>query len=102
VPMIEGCTDLFCGNRIGLLQVVERGVGKDHTPAKGIVRPVAFDNGDLVAGVMQFHQQAEIQACRTAAYAYDVHVVSGYSTFPAMRTMRSGLAQIFFRLKLYR
>src|SRR3546814_5413804 len=80
IPMIEGRADPLRRNRVGLLQVIECGVGKDHPPAKSIVGPIAFDNGYLAARIMQFHQQAKIQSCRAAAYASDVHVVSGYST----------------------
>src|SRR3546814_12910285 len=92
--MIEGRAEPRRRDRVGLLQVIECGVGKDHPPAKSIVGPIAFDNGYLAARIMQFHQQAKIQSCRAAAYAYDVHVVSGYSTFPAMRLINRGPTRI--------
>jgi hypothetical protein len=53
------------------VQVVQRLVGQHHAPAKGVeIRPVALDHDDPVDdGVLQLHQQAEIQAGRATANA---------------------------------
>ena len=49
------------------------GIGKNHAPAKGVVRLVALQHGDAVFRVPQFHEQPKIQACWPTAQAHDVH-----------------------------
>ena len=61
VPMVEGIGNQLARGCIGLLQVVQRFVAEDHAPAKGVVRAVAFHHGDVVTGVLVFHEQSEVQ-----------------------------------------
>ena len=73
VPVVERALDLRGADRVTAPHVVHRGVGEHDPPAEGVVRLVALDHGDLVAGLLQLHQQAKVQAGRAAADAHDVH-----------------------------
>ncbi len=76
VPVIEGRVDLARAFRIGLAQVVHGGVGEHHAPAEGVVGAVALDHDYLMARVLPLHQQAEIQAGRSAANTQYSHLSS--------------------------
>src|SRR5690606_2892967 len=67
VPVVEGLADLLGRHRIGFLQVFQGGIGKNHAPAKSVVRTIPLDDGDFVRGVAKFHQQTEIQASGATA-----------------------------------
>ncbi len=73
VPVVEGVADGLGGNRVGVTEVLHGGVGEHHAPAEGVIRSVAFDHGDFVLGVLQFHEQTEIQTGGAAAYADYLH-----------------------------
>ena len=73
VPVREGARDLGVGLGIGLAEVVERGVGEHHAEAEGVIRTISFVDRDLGRGVRAFHQNPEIQACRSCADAADFH-----------------------------
>ncbi|KAG1246120.1 hypothetical protein G6F66_015602 [Rhizopus arrhizus] len=71
--MVERIADGLGGNGVCFTQVLHGGIRKHHAPAEGVIRPVAFDDGDFVRGVLQFHQQTEIQAGGTTADADYFH-----------------------------
>src|SRR5690606_6855648 len=73
VPMIERIADLARGNRIGLFQVFQGCIGKDHAPAERVIRAVALHNRHIVSRIGKLHQQTEIQAGRPSSYAHDFH-----------------------------
>ena len=73
VPVVERLRDLRGGDRVTAPHVVHRGIGKHDTPAEGVVGLVALHHRDLVAGLLQLHQQAEVQAGRAATDADNVH-----------------------------
>jgi hypothetical protein len=73
VPMRETVHDGIVRLRIGLLQVLQRRIGKDDAPPERVVRTIALDDANPVTWVALLHQQAEIQARRAAADAYNVH-----------------------------
>ncbi|MNN23186.1 hypothetical protein D3C81_1365740 [compost metagenome] len=73
VPVVERGVDLARALGVGLAQVFQRGVGEHHAPAKRVVRPVALHHHHLVGGVLQLHQQPEIQARWATAYAKHAH-----------------------------
>lgn len=73
VPVVEGVADGLGGHRIGLAQVLHGGVGKHHAPAEGVIWAVALDHRDFVGGILQLHEQTEIQAGGTAADADYFH-----------------------------
>jgi hypothetical protein len=88
VPVVKRLQDGARALRVGLDQVAQGLVGKHHTPAKGVVRTIAFDHGDLVRRILLFHQQAEIQARRTASHADYLHSRS-------RSVVRTALAHVF-------
>ena len=67
VPVIEGLQNRARGRLICIDQVAQGLIGKHHTPAEGIVGAIALNHDDLVAGVLFFHQQPEVQTRRAAA-----------------------------------
>ena len=74
VPVVERVEDLCRARRVGRLQVAERLVGEDDTPAERVVGLVALDDDDLVRWVLLLHQQREIETRRAAADADDLHI----------------------------
>ena len=73
VPMVERIANQLAGDRVGRAHVVQRLVRQHHAPAKGVKRLVALGHGDAVRGVLQLHQQREIQTGGTTAYAENIH-----------------------------
>ncbi|MNQ88165.1 hypothetical protein D3C85_1034200 [compost metagenome] len=73
IPMVECIANGLSGNGVCLAQVLHGGVGEHHAPSKSVIRTIAFDDGDVVGGVLQFHEQTEIQAGGTAADADYFH-----------------------------
>ena len=65
IPMIEGIANGLRGNRIGLAQILHGGIGKHDAPTKGVIRPVALDDGNFVGGVLQLHEQTKIPVSYT-------------------------------------
>ncbi|CAM4172028.1 hypothetical protein ACMU6081_29490 [Achromobacter mucicolens] len=82
IPMVERIANGLRRDRVGLTQVLHGGVREHHAPAKSVIRTVAFDDGDFVGGILQFHEQTEIQAGGTAADADYLHcrIRSKYAT----------------------
>jgi len=78
VPVVEGVTNRAGRHRIGLAQVVHGGVREHHAPTKGVVGPVALHHRDLVGGVLQLHQQAEVQAGGTSTDTDDLHTANPF------------------------
>ena len=76
VPVVEGLLDGVGRGPVPGAHVVHGGIRKHHAPAKGIVRLVALDHGDVVAGVELLHQQRKIQPRRPATDANDLHARS--------------------------
>src|SRR5690606_23869878 len=73
VPVVELANDLFGRGRIGLFQILQRGVRKYDAPAEGIERPVPLNNRHPIPGIAFFHQQSRIQTCGAATDTYDIH-----------------------------
>ncbi len=73
VPVDEVVADRGCRDGIVLLHPCQRIVGQDDAPAKGVIRAVAFQHRDLMRRVAQLHRDGEIQTCRTAAEAQNLH-----------------------------
>lgn len=48
-------------------EIIERRIRKDNAPTKGIVGPVAFDDGDFVRGILLFQKEGKIQPRRSSA-----------------------------------
>src|SRR5205809_602532 len=65
---------------IGFAQSCERLPRKHNSPAEGIVRAVAFIDGEVVGGVSLFHQDGEVHARRSAADDVDFHAASSSNT----------------------
>ena len=75
VPATELANDGLRRDGVGLAQVAHRRVREHDAPTESVVRPVALDHDDLVARVLQLHQQPEIQAGRATTDADDLHWV---------------------------
>ncbi len=75
VPISEMGADRRSADRIVGGDVVECLVGKHHSPAERIVRPVALEYGDVVRGVAQLHADREIKPRRAAAEARNLHAM---------------------------
>ncbi|MNX84450.1 hypothetical protein D3C86_1162470 [compost metagenome] len=95
VPVIERVADGLSGNRVGLAQVLHGGVGEHHAPAERVVRAVALDDGDFVGGILQFHEQTEIQAGGAAADARYFHCRIRSEVRDSRSCCWSGAPQIF-------
>src|SRR6266571_5991973 len=73
VPGFKVSCDFGVRYFIGCAQVGESLAGKDDTPAKRIVRPVAFMDRDVVRRIALLHQDREVQSRRSAADDVDFH-----------------------------
>jgi hypothetical protein len=73
VPVSELGEDRVGTHRVVGAEVVERLVGEDHAPAEGVVGSVALDHDHLVRRVAQLHRDGEVEPCRAAAKAGDLH-----------------------------
>ena len=73
VPVGEVGEDFVSACRVVALQVREGLVGEHHAPAEGVVGAVAFDDGDVVRGMAQFHRDREVETGGTGADADDFH-----------------------------
>src|SRR5262250_1623324 len=73
VPRLEVASDLRMRFGVSLAKIRQRLSGKNDTPTKRIIRPVALIDGDVVCGVGFFHQDGEVHACRPAADDVDFH-----------------------------
>ena len=73
VPMVERGCDFLGGHRIGNAQIGHRRIGEHHAPAECVVRLVALQHHHPVGGILQLHQQSEIQAGGAAPDAHDIH-----------------------------
>ncbi len=62
VPVVERRQDRLRGGLVGLLQVAERLVGEDDTPAERVVWPIAFHYPDAMARVALLHEEREVRA----------------------------------------
>ena len=70
-PVGEVGSDLGETLGVGVLDVVERLVRKDHAPAERVVGPVAFVDVDLRLGVRLAHEDGEEEGGRSASDARD-------------------------------
>src|SRR4030095_16099310 len=59
------------GVRVG--KMIERLVGKNHTPAKCVRRLVALEHWDLMTRSLLLNKQAEVEPRRPAAHADNPH-----------------------------
>jgi hypothetical protein len=75
VPGLKCVGDALKGSFVGTFQVRERLPGKHDAPAKGVVRPVALIEGDVVRRIGPLHQDREIQSRRAATYDVDFHLL---------------------------
>src|SRR6185437_16120160 len=73
IPGFKVTGDFRMRSLIGGAQIRERLAGKDHAPAKGIVRPVAFVDVYVVRRVGVLHHDGEVHAGRTTADDIDFH-----------------------------
>ena len=71
VPVVERVAHGLGRGRVGALQIAQRLVREHHTPAEGVVGPVALDHGHLQRRETALHEQAEIQARGASADAQD-------------------------------
>src|SRR6266550_8201824 len=67
VPGFKVASDLSMRDFVGFTQVCQCASGKHDAPAKRIVGPIAFIDGDLVRGLCSLHQDGEVHAGRPAA-----------------------------------
>jgi len=61
-------------HRVGGVDAVQGGVGKDHTEAESVTRPVTLEQRDLAAGIAPLGQQRGQQPAGAAAEDRDAHV----------------------------
>ncbi len=73
IPVGKASGDRFVARPVGLGQVLQCRIGKNHAKAEGVIAPVALDDRDLVARVSLLHQDREVEARRAAADAGDLH-----------------------------
>ena len=75
VPIGEVTADGRGAGRIVGGDIIESLVGEYDAPAERIVRPVALEHGDVVAGVAQLHADREIEARGAAAETSNLHAL---------------------------
>ncbi len=73
IPIGELLGDTAIARRIVSFKIVQRGVGKHHAEAKGIVDAVAFVNRDLGLRPLLFKQDRGIEARRSTTDDRDLH-----------------------------
>src|SRR6185436_18278705 len=60
--------------------------GKHDSPAKRVVRSIAFIDGDLVGRVRLFHEDGEVHSGRTTADDFNLHAECSSSALPKRST----------------
>ena len=73
VPIGKMRVDRLGAFRVVGLEIRQRFIGQHHAPAKGIVRLVALDDGDVMGRIAQFQADREIETGRTSTQAHDFH-----------------------------
>src|SRR2546423_1705235 len=73
IPVSEVRNDLLVGHGISGAEVFERLVGKDYTPAEGVLSPIPFEDSDVVVGIGALQEQRQIKTCRAPADDRDLH-----------------------------
>jgi hypothetical protein len=73
VPVAERVEDIGVCFRIGGRQVAEGLIGEHDAPAKRVVGPIAFDDGDVVPLIGLLQQQRQVKAGRAAPDTNDTH-----------------------------
>jgi hypothetical protein len=72
-PVGELGGDAIISLLVGLFEAAKGFVAEDNSPAERVVRAIAFDDRDVVAGVLLLHQDREVKPRRPAADARDLH-----------------------------
>ncbi len=67
VPVGERGLDCRPARGVGAGKVLERLIGEHDAPAEGVVGAVALVDGDLVARILQLHQDREVEPGRAGA-----------------------------------
>ena len=70
---MEGVGNCACTGRVSGAQVGDGLVGEHDPPAKGVIRPVSFEYGDLSVWIATLDEQGRIQPARTTADHENVH-----------------------------
>ena len=86
IPGFKAARDFRVRWFIRYAQIAERLAGKHHAPAKRIVRPVAFMDGDVMRGIGLLHQDREVHPGRAAADDFDFHERSLSKAAPNLST----------------
>src|SRR6266550_9638943 len=86
VPGFKVASDLSMRDFVGFTQICQRASGKHNAPAKRIVGPIAFIDGDVVRGLRFLHQDGEVHSGRPAADNVDLHEESSSSARPNRST----------------
>ena len=73
VPVVERIANQLGADRVSQAQIAQRLVRQHHAPAKGVKRAVALDHRHDVRGVLQLHQQGEVQTRRTTTQTKNAH-----------------------------
>lgn len=76
LPQGRGRTHRLGAVGVVAVEVVEQVVPIPHAPAVGGPRRVAFDDGDVMAGIAALGRDREVQRARSTAGAHDLHGVS--------------------------
>lgn len=64
VPMMKIAQDRRVALGIGVREVGQGRIREHHAPTECVVRPIAFDHGDVMSGIGPLHQNGEIEAGR--------------------------------------
>ena len=68
-----GLLDLLGRNRVASVEVGQDVIPEHDPPALGRAGRAPFEDGDVVSGILQLHQQREVEAGRAATHADDPH-----------------------------
>src|SRR2546430_11858659 len=73
IPVIEAGNDGFIRCSIRSCKIIQRLIGEDHAPAKGIPGPIALHHRDPRLWSRLLHKQRKIQPRWPSANTYNMH-----------------------------
>ena len=73
VPISKVFADFGSAVGVVLLQIIERLVGKNYTPAECIIRAVALNHDNFRIGIAQFHGNGAVKTGRATTQTCNPH-----------------------------
>ena len=79
IPINERVANCFGGDGVVGVEIAERLVGQNDTPAKSVIRSVAFNNQDVVRRVAQLERNREVKPARAAPQNCRTHASAPFA-----------------------